>query len=78
MKEEEDDIDLDLEDSPGMNENQQALFLNIRTKSNDSLMGKLLPQAGDGPERSLVWEMTSHFTNNILIPQTRSIAGRDH
>lgn len=33
-----------------MNEDQQALFLNIqRSKSNDSVLGKLLPQPGDAP-----------------------------
>ena len=40
------------------------------------MLGILLPQEGDVPDRSLVWEPL-HFTNNILVPQTRSMAVRD-
>jgi hypothetical protein len=73
MKEEDDNIDLS--DSGCMDADQQALFLDIqRSKSADSFLGKLLPQAGDAPERSLVFEMNPHFTHNILVPQTRLAA----
>ena len=68
---------MDLSESEGMNEDQQALFLNIqRSKSNDSFLGKLLPQIGDAPDRSLVWE-PPQLTNNIVVPQTRSVTSRD-
>lgn len=61
-----------------MNEDQQALFLNIqRSKSNDSVFGKLFLQAGDAPDRSLVWDSMPHFTNNIVVPQTRSNPTRE-
>ena len=40
------------------------------------MLGNLLPQEGDIPDRSLVWE-SPHFTNNILVPQTRSMSVRD-
>lgn len=43
-----------------MNEDQQALFLNIqRSKSADSILGKLLPMAHEVPTRSLVIELPS-------------------
>jgi len=61
-----------------MNEDQQALFLDIqRSKSNDSMFGKLLFQAGEVPDRSLVWDSLPHFTNNIVVPQTRSMLTKE-
>lgn len=49
-----------------MNEDQQAIFLNIqRSKSVDSVIGKMLPQPNDAPERSLVWAW-DHPNNTIL------------
>ena len=54
-----------------MNEDQQALFLNIsRSKSSDSFLGKLPPHANDVPERSLVWEAPMpQQQQNIIITQ---------
>ena len=59
-----------------MNEQEQAIFGYVRSKSKDSILGNLLPQEGDVPDRSLVWE-PPQFTNNILVPQTRSMSVRD-
>ena len=41
------------------------------------MFGKLLLQAGDVPDRPLVWDATPHFTNNILVPQTRSMINKE-
>lgn len=67
---EEDEENINLEDSAGMNQDQQALFLHFaRSKSADSFLGKVLPHPNEVPERSLVWEIgtTPTLTNNIII-----------
>lgn len=39
------DENIDLEESEGMNEDQKAIFLDIRrSRSADSILGKMLPQ----------------------------------
>lgn len=57
-----------------MNDDQQALFLNIsRSRSSDSFLGKLLPHPSDVPDRSLVWDVpfatTNRHSNFLMVPE---------
>jgi hypothetical protein len=66
----EEEENIDLEDSEGMNADQKEMFLNIsRSKSADSFIGKFLPHINEVPDRdrTLVWDPVFSLTPNIIL-----------
>lgn len=71
LNDSDEEENIDLSDSAGMNADQKEMFLNIsRSKSADSFIGKFLPHLNEVPDRdrSLVWDLHSR-TPNIILSQ---------